>query len=47
MTVEEITGGESKNIEFKEMLPANSEKYIKTIIAFANILVLLTKRMKL
>ena len=36
MTVEEITGGESKNIEFKEMLPANSEKYIKTIIAFAN-----------
>ena len=28
--------GELKNIEFKETLPANSEKYVKTIIAFAN-----------
>ncbi len=36
MTIEEIAGGESKNIEFKAMLPKDSEKYIKTIIAFAN-----------
>lgn len=28
--------GESKNIEYKIVLPDNSEKYIKTIIAFAN-----------
>jgi predicted HTH transcriptional regulator len=36
MTIEEIIYGESKNIEFKVMLPEKSEKYIKTIIAFAN-----------
>ncbi len=34
--VEEIIRGESKNVEFKEMLPKNSEKYAKTIVAFAN-----------
>ena len=28
--------GESKNIEYKVMLPEKSEKYMKTIIAFAN-----------
>lgn len=27
---------ESKNAEFKEMLPKNSEKYTKTVIAYAN-----------
>ena len=27
MTVEEMMRGESKNIEFKEMVPKNSEKY--------------------
>ena len=36
MTIQEIIRGESQNVEFKEMLPKNSEKYIKTIIAFAN-----------
>ena len=36
MTLEEILHGESKNIEFKSELPKKSEKYIKSIIAFAN-----------
>lgn len=36
MTIEEIIRGESKNIEFKEMLPGNSGKYVKTVIAYAN-----------
>ncbi|MCM1121467.1 MAG: putative DNA binding domain-containing protein [Eubacterium sp.] len=36
MTIEEIMQGESKNVEFKAMLPKDSSKYIKTIIAFAN-----------
>ena len=36
MTMEEIVHGESKNVEFKETLPDKSEKYMKTIIAFAN-----------
>ena len=36
MTVEEMIRGESKNIEFKEMLPRNSEKYTKTVVAYAN-----------
>ena len=36
MKLEEIFAGESKNLEFKESLPAKSEKYMKTIVAFAN-----------
>ena len=36
MTIEEIVRGESKTVEFKVMLPRDSEKYIKTIVAFAN-----------
>lgn len=37
MTIEEIIRrGESKNTEFKEMLPKNSEKYTRTIVAYAN-----------
>ncbi|MCI8284117.1 MAG: winged helix-turn-helix transcriptional regulator [Firmicutes bacterium] len=36
MTIEEIVQGESKNVEFKAVLPSDSEKYVKTIIAFAN-----------
>ena len=36
MTIEEIIYGESKNIEFKKILPKDSVKYVKTIIAFAN-----------
>ncbi len=36
MTLDEILKGESKNIEFKSELPKKSERYIKSIIAFAN-----------
>lgn len=36
MTTEGIVRGESRNMEFKAMLPKDSEKYMKTIIAFAN-----------
>lgn len=36
MKLEEILAGESKNVEFKESLPAKSSKYMKTIVAFAN-----------
>lgn len=36
MKLEEIFAGESKNMEFKESLPAKSSKYMKTIVAFAN-----------
>ena len=36
MTIEEIIRGESKKAEFKEMPPKNSEKYTKTVVAYAN-----------
>ena len=36
MTIEEIVHGESKNVEFKVTLPKDSEKYTKSIVAFAN-----------
>lgn len=36
MTAEEIFDGESDNVEFKEDIPAKSEKYMKTVVAFAN-----------
>lgn len=36
MTLEEIRSGESKNVEFKIMLPDDSKKYMKTIVAYAN-----------
>ena len=36
MTIEDIIRGESKNVEFKEMPPRNSEKYTKMVVAFAN-----------
>lgn len=36
MTVEEILRGESKDLEFKEKLPEDSKKYMKTIVAFSN-----------
>lgn len=32
----DINSGESKTVEFKIELPAQSEKYIKTLVAFAN-----------
>ena len=36
MTRDIMVSGESKNIEYKLTLPDKSEKYIKTIVAFAN-----------
>lgn len=36
MLADEIKAGESANIEFKREVPKKSEKYIKSIIAFAN-----------
>ena len=36
MTIDEMIRGESKNVEFKELLPKQSEKYVKTVIAYAN-----------
>ena len=36
MTAEEIFAGESENIEFKSEIPPKSEKYMKTVVAFAN-----------
>lgn len=36
MIAEEIICGESYNVEFKQSLPDKSEKYLKTIAAFAN-----------
>lgn len=36
MTIEQIIRGESSNTEFKVQLPKETEKYIKTIVAFAN-----------
>lgn len=37
MTIEEILAGESKNVEFKENLPEKSIKYMKSVVAFANV----------
>lgn len=36
MTVEEIMSGESQYLEFKREIPEKSEKYMKTVVAFAN-----------
>lgn len=36
MTIENIFSGESENVEFKEDIPPKSEKYMKTVVAFAN-----------
>lgn len=36
MTIEEIIRGESKRTEFKEMPTKNTEKYTKTVVAYAN-----------
>ena len=53
MLADEIKAGESANIEFKVEVPKRSEKYIKSVIAFANtqveklLLVLMMKVMKL
>lgn len=34
--MEELFAGESKNIEYKQEVPSNSAKYMKTVVAFAN-----------
>ena len=34
--IDSLLQGESVNIEYKVALPQNSEKYIKTVIAFSN-----------
>ena len=36
MAMDTMFSGESKNIEYKVTLPDKSEKYMKTIVAFAN-----------
>ena len=36
MLAEMIFAGESENVEFKEDIPAKSEKYMKSVVAFAN-----------
>ena len=36
MALEEIFDGESENMEFKEDIPIKGEKYIKSVVAFAN-----------
>lgn len=36
MTIEEMLKGESKTVEFKESLPTNKDKYIKSVVGFAN-----------
>ena len=36
MTMEEILKGESENLEFKVDIPTKSEKYMRTVVAFAN-----------
>ena len=36
MTAEEIFVGETDNVEFKVDIPPKSEKYMKTVVAFAN-----------
>lgn len=36
MLADEIKNGESTNMEFKVEIPQKSEKYIKTVVAFAN-----------
>ena len=36
MEKKEIKAGESSTLEFKETLPTESKKYLKTVVAFAN-----------
>ena len=36
MTEEVLFSGESKNIEYKISIPEKNEKYMKTVVAFAN-----------
>ena len=36
MAEETLFSGESKNVEYKVTVPEKSEKYMKTVVAFAN-----------
>ena len=36
VAIEEMLAGGSKNVEFKESLPEESIKYMKSVVAFAN-----------
>lgn len=36
MTIEEILGGESKNLEYKGERPAKNKSYMKSVVAFSN-----------
>ena len=36
LTIEEIRNDESKNIEFKEIIPQDSKKFLKTVSAYSN-----------
>lgn len=36
MEMENLLSGESVQIEYKEDVPSKSEKYMKTVVAFAN-----------
>lgn len=36
MVKDKLFSGESKNIEYKVTIPDKSEKYMKTVVAFAN-----------
>lgn len=36
MVEEKLFSGESKNIEYKVAVPEKNEKYMKTVVAFAN-----------
>ena len=36
MEKDSLFQGESKNVEYKEMVPKNSHKYMKSVVAFAN-----------
>ena len=36
MLIAEIIKGESSSVEFKEQLPEKSNKYMKTVVGFAN-----------
>ena len=36
MLKDDIKAGESDRLEFKEQLPDNAEKWLKTVVAFAN-----------
>ena len=36
MEKDSLLQGESKNVEYKEMVPEDSQKYMKSVVAFAN-----------